>query len=115
GTEASLEEGRPSLRKMVDRFDAHPATVLVVTHMYYTEAPGLAPPAVAAATSMVWHEAALTGGTSHDFAEQIAQLEPFLAKNWQARHSPKTGNPVYDHPVPLVVYRDASRFLPAEG
>jgi hypothetical protein len=60
---------------------------------------------------MVWHEAALTGSTSHDFAEQIAQLEPFLAKNWQARHSPKTGNPVYDHPVALVVYRDDYRFL----
>src|SRR6267378_1425567 len=111
GKEISLEDVRLSLRKMVDRFYEHPATVLVVTNMYYTEAPWLTPHAVAAATSMVWHEAALTGVTSHDFAEQIAQLEPFLAKNWQARHSPKTGNPVYDHPVALVVYRDDYRFL----
>src|SRR2546428_623552 len=111
GKEISLEDVRLSLRKMVDRFYEHPATVLVVTNMYYTEAPWLTPHAVAAATSMVWHEAALTGSTSHDFAEQIAQLEPFLAKNWQARHSPKTGNPVYDHPVALVVYRDDYRFL----
>ncbi len=111
GKEISLEDVRLSLRKMVDRFYEHPATVLVVTNMYYTEAPWLTPRAVAAATSMVWHEAALSGGTSHDFAEQIAQLEPFLAKNWQARHSPKTGNPVYDHPVALVVYRDDYRFL----
>ncbi len=102
---------RLSLRKMVDRFYEHPATVLVVTNMYYTEAPWLTPRQVAAATSMVWHEAALTGSTSYEFGEQIAALEPFLAKNWQARHSPKTGNPVYDHPVALVIYRDDYRFL----
>jgi len=111
GKEISLEDVRLSLRKMVDRFYEHPATVLVVTNMYYTEAPWLTPRSVPAATSMVWHEAALTGSTSHDFAEQIAALEPFLAKNWQARHSPKTGNPVYEHPVALVIYRDDYRFL----
>jgi hypothetical protein len=111
GKEISLEDVRLSLRKMVDRFYEHPATVLVVTNMYYTEAPWLTPRTVPAATSMVWHEAGLTGSTSHDFAEQIAALEPFLAKNWQARHSPKTGNPVYEHPVALVIYRDDYRFL----
>src|ERR1051325_8741550 len=101
----------PSLRKMIDRFYEHPATVLVVTNMYYTEAPWLTPKQVAAATSMEWHEAPLTGSTSHEFGEQIAALEPFLAKNWQARHSPKTGNPAYDHTVALVIYRDDYRFL----
>jgi hypothetical protein len=111
GKEISLEDVRLSLRKMVDRFYEHPASVLVVTNMYYTEAPWLTPRTVPAATSMVWHEAGLTGSTSHDFAEQIAALEPFLAKNWQARHSPKTGNPVYEHPVALVIYREDYRFL----
>ncbi|HEX2567210.1 MAG TPA: hypothetical protein VHL85_10155 [Burkholderiales bacterium] len=111
GKEISLEDVRLSLRKMADRFYEHPATVLVVTNMYYTEAPWLTPRAVAAATSMVWHEAALTGSTSHEFSEQIAGLEPFLAKNWQARLSPKTGNPVYENPVALVLYRDDYRFL----
>ena len=111
GKEISLEDVRLSLRKMVDRFYEHPATVLVVTNMYYTEAPWLTPRTVPAATSMVWHEAALAGTTAHDFAEQIAALEPFLAKNWQARHSPKTGNPIYEHPVVLVIYRDDYRFL----
>jgi hypothetical protein len=111
GKEISLEDVRLSLRKMADRFFEHPATVLVVTNMYYTEAPWLTPRTVPAATSMVWHEAALTGTTAHDFSEQIAALEPFLAKNWQARHSPKTGNPVYEHPVALVIYRDDYRFL----
>ena len=60
GKEISLEDVRLSLRKMADRFFEHPATVLVVTNMYYTEAPWLTPRDVAAATSMVWHEAALS-------------------------------------------------------
>ncbi len=111
GKEISLEDVRLSIRKMADRFFEHPATVLVVTNMYYTEAPWLTPRAVAAATSMVWHEAALTGTTSHDFSEQIAALEPFLVKSWQAGLSPKTGNPVYEHPTALVIYRDDYRFL----
>ena len=111
GKEISLEDVRLSLRKMADRFYEHPATVLVVTNMYYTEAPWLTPRAVAAATSMVWHEAALTGTTSHEFSEQIAALESFLGKHWQARHSPKTGNPVYENPVALILYRDDYRFL----
>jgi hypothetical protein len=111
GKEISLEDVRLSLRKMADRLFEHPATVLVVTNMYYTEAPWLTPRDMAAATSMVWHEAPLTGTTSHEFSEQIAALEPFLAKNWQARHSPRTGNPIYEHPVALVIYRDDYRFL----
>ena len=111
GKEISLEDVRLSLDKMADRFYEHPATVLVVTNMYYTEAPWLAPKAVTAATSLVWHEVALTGGTAAEFSDQIAALEPFLAKNWQARHSPKTGNPIYERPVALVIYRDDFRFL----
>ncbi|MEW5862182.1 MAG: hypothetical protein AB1773_01125 [Pseudomonadota bacterium] len=111
GKEISLEDVRLSLDKMADRFFEHPATVLVVTNMYYTEAPWLAPKALAAATSLVWHEVALTGTTAHEFGEQIQALEPFLARHWQARHSPKTGNPVYERPVVLVLYRDDFRFL----
>jgi hypothetical protein len=111
GKEISLEDVRLSLDKMADRFHEHPATVVVVTNMYYTEAPWLAPKAVTAATSLVWHEAPLTGATSAEFSEQIAALEPFLAKNWQARHSLKTGNPIYERPVALVIYRDDFRFL----
>jgi hypothetical protein len=111
GKEISLEDARLSLDKMADRFHEHPATVLVVTNMHYTEAPWLAPKALSAATSLVWHEVALTGSTAADFSEQIENLEPFLVQNWQARHSPKTGNPIYERPVALVVYRDDYRFL----
>ena len=111
GKEISLEDTRLCLDKMADRFYEHPATVLVVTNMYYTEAPWLTPKALSAATSLVWHEVALTGATAAEFCEQIAALEPFLGKVWQARHSAKTGNPVYERPVALVIYRDDFRFL----
>ncbi len=63
GKEISLEDVRLSLDKMADRFFEHPATVLVVTNMYYSEAPWLAPRALSSATSLVWHEHALTGAT----------------------------------------------------
>jgi hypothetical protein len=111
GKEISLEDVRLSLAKMADRLFEHPATVLIVTNMYYTEAPWLSPKALAAATSMVWHEVPLTGSTAHEFGEQIAGLERFLATHWQARHNPRTGNPVYERPVVLVLYRDDYRFL----
>ncbi|HVP08471.1 MAG TPA: hypothetical protein VMT02_03035 [Burkholderiales bacterium] len=111
GKEISLEDVRLSLDKMPDRLFEHPATVLVVTNMYYTEAPWLTPKSLSAATSLVWHEVALTGTTAHEFGEQIAALEPFLARNWQARHSAKTGNPVYERPVALVLYREDFRFM----
>ncbi len=111
GKEISLEDVRLSLDKMPDRFYEHPATVMIVTNMYYTEAPWLAPKALSAATALVWQEVALTGTTAHEFSEQIAGLEPFLAKNWQARHSAKSGNPVYERPVALVLYREDFRFM----
>jgi hypothetical protein len=110
GKEISLEDVRLSLDRMADRLYEHPATVLVVTNMYYTEAPWLQPRSVDAASSSVWHEVALTGSTSDEFSEQINALEPFLAANWQARHSP-SGNPVYERPTTLVIYRDDYRFL----
>jgi hypothetical protein len=111
GKEISLEDARLSLDKMADRFHEHPATVLVVTNMYYTEAPWLAPKAVSAATSLAWEEVALSGTTAAEFSEQINALEPLLARIWQARHSAKTGNPVYERPAALVIYRDDFRFL----
>lgn len=111
GKEISLEDVRLSLDKVADRFFEHPATVLVVTNLYYTEAPWLHPRSAAAAEKLVWHELALTGSTSTEFSEQITALEPFLARNWQARHSAKTGNPIYDRPVVLVIYRDDFKFL----
>jgi hypothetical protein len=111
GKEISLEDVRLTLDKMPDRLFEHPATVFVLTNMYYSEAPWLTVKSPAAANSMVWHEVALTGNTSREFEEQIAELQPFLIDNWKARVSEKSGNPVYERPVVLVLYRDDHRFL----
>jgi hypothetical protein len=111
GKEISLEDVRLVLEKMPDRLFEHPATVLVMTNMYYSEAPWLKPNSVTAATSLVWHELSLTGNTAHDFETQITDLSPFLADNWRARMGRTTGNPVYEKPVVLVIYREDHRFL----
>jgi len=110
GKEISLEDVRLTLQKMPDRFFEHPATVLVLTNLQYANAPWLTVRDVKAASSMVWHEVRLTGSTSSTFEEQITELEPFLAKNWNA-HASKSGNSVYDRPAVMVIYRDDHRFL----
>ncbi len=111
GKEISLEDVRLTLQKVPDRFVEHPATALVLTNLAYADAPWLHVRSVSAASSLVWHELALTGTTAAKFEEQITDLEPFLANNWKAGVSPKTGNPVYERPVVLVIYRDDHRFL----
>jgi hypothetical protein len=111
GKEISLEDVRLALEKMPDRFYEHPATVLVITNMYYAEAPWLAPNSVTAATSLVWHEQSLLGSTAHEFEEQITALQPFLAENWRAKVSKTSGNPIYEKPVVLVLYREDYKFL----
>src|SRR5712691_11755639 len=85
GKEISLEDVRLTLEKMPDRFFEHPATVLVITNMYYAEAPWLTPKSITAATSLVWHEVGLLGNTSHAFEEQITALQPFLSEHWRAK------------------------------
>jgi hypothetical protein len=111
GKEISLEDIRLTLQKMADRFFEHPATVLVLTNLAYANAPWLAVKSMTAATSFVWHELALTGNSAHQFETQITDLEPFLAENWKAGVSAKTGNPVYERPVALVIHRADHKFL----
>jgi hypothetical protein len=111
GKEISLEDVRLSMDKMPDRFQEHPATCLVLTNMHYAEAPWLTPKSVAAAHSIVWKEVALRGNSAAEFDEQIADLQPFLAENWGAKVSKTSGNPIYEKPMVLVVYREDCRFL----
>src|SRR5579883_960681 len=111
GKEISLEDIRLTLQKVADRFVEHPATALVLTNLAYADAPWLHVKSLSAASSLVWHEVALTGTTAARFEEQITDLEPFLAENWKAGVSSKTGNPVYERPVVLVIYRDDHKFL----
>ena len=51
------------------------------------------------------------GDPAYRFEQQITDLVPFLSQNWKAGVSPKTGNPVYERPVVLVLYRDDHKFL----
>ncbi|HYP35545.1 MAG TPA: hypothetical protein VEQ62_04335, partial [Stellaceae bacterium] len=111
GKELSVEDVRLVLEKMPDRLYEHPAMVLVITNMFYSEAPWLKPNSVTSATSLVWQELSLIGNTAHEFEAQITDLQPFLAEHWHARVSSNTGNPIYEKPVVLVIYRDDHKFL----
>ncbi len=111
GKEISLEDVRLSLEKMSDRFFEHPATVLVVTNLYYSEAPQLMPGSVTSAAALNWHEVPLTGATSHEFDEQIKSLKPILSEGWKVKASKKTGNPLYERPSVMVIYREDQRFV----
>jgi hypothetical protein len=109
--EISLEDVRLGLEKMPDRFMEHPATVLVVTNLNYSEAPRLRPHGADSAAAVDWHEIRLKGQNSNEYAEQIEELAPTLAFGWQTRPNPKTGNPMYVRPSVLVVYREDHKFL----
>src|SRR4029079_19563198 len=111
GKELGLEDVRLTLDKVPDRLFEHPATVFVLTNMYYAEAPWLTPASTAAAAGMIWHEVALQGASSGEFEAQIAALGPFLEQNWRASVSPRSGMPVYERPVAIVLYREDHRFL----
>lgn len=109
--EISLEDVRLGLEKMPDRFLEHPATVLVVTNLNYSEAPRLMPRDIQAAAALNWQEVRLKGQTSNEYAEQIEELASMLAFGWQTTPSERTGNPVYVRPSVLVVYREDHKFL----
>ncbi len=111
GKEISLEDVRLTLEKLPDRLFEHPATVFVLTNMNYAEAPWLTPRSPAAAAGMIWREVILTGNSSGEFEDQIAELQPFLEENWRASISPRSGMPVYERPIALVFYREDHRFL----
>jgi hypothetical protein len=111
GKEISHEDVRLSLEKMPDRFYEHPATVLVITNLYYTEAPWLSPRSMSAAAALNWHEVALSGDSAADYDEQIKDLSGYLAEGWQVKASAKTGNPLYVRPSILVIYREDHKFI----
>lgn len=108
--EISLEDVRLGLEKMPDRFLEHPELVLVVTNLNYVEAPWLRLRDVSVAAALNWHEVALEGTCAHDYSEQIEALKPLLAEGWRTQPSSRTGNPVYERPSVLVMYREDRRF-----
>ena len=111
GKEISLEDVRLSLEKLPDRFMEHPASVIVITNLYYAEAPWLRPASVKSAAALNWREVALEGDSAYEYGEQLAALDPFLVDGWQVKSSEKTGNPMYVRPSVLVIYRKDHSFL----
>jgi SAM-dependent methyltransferase len=109
--EISLEDVRLGLDKMPDRFHEHPATVLAVTNLNYSEAPRLTPYDPASGAALNWQEVSLQGNSASEYAEQIEALGPVLANGWQTKPSGKTGNPVYVRPSVLVIFREDHAFL----
>lgn len=109
--EVSLEDVRLGLQKMPDRFFEHPATVLVITNLHYSEAPRLMPGNVNSAAALNWHEIRLQGESSYEYGEQIHALDQILVDGWATQTSPKTGNPLYVRPSVLIIYREDHKFL----
>ncbi len=111
GKEISLEDLRLSLEKIPDRMVEHPASVVVMTNLFYSEAPWLRPNNPQTAEKLAWKAVALEGQSSFGFSEQLRALDPHLVENWQVRSSQKTGNPIYVTPSVLVIYRKDHSFL----
>ncbi len=111
GKEVSLEDVRLTLEKLPDRFIEHPASVIIVTNLYYVEAPWLMPNDVARASALNWIDMPLKGNSAHEFGEQLRGIDKELVDGWQVKASEKTGNPMYVRPSVLVMYREDHRFL----
>ena len=111
GKEISLEDLRLSLDKLPDRLVEHPASVVAMTNLFYSEAPWLHPNNPEIAEQLVWKTIALDGQSSIGFQEQLRDLDPFLVDNWQVKSSEKTGNPLYVKPTVLIIYRKDHDFL----
>jgi len=111
GKEISQEDVRISLEKMADRFYEHPQTVLVITNLFYAEAPGLLPRSVAMQAKLNWWEVPLQGTSAYEFDRQIKGLHAYLRDGWQTTTSPRTGNPVYITPSVLILYRADHQFV----
>ena len=111
GKEVSLEDVRLTLDKLPDRFIEHPSSVIIVTNLYYAEAPWLMPNDVTKASALNWMEVSLQGNSAHEFGEQLRGLDEDLVDGWQVKANEKSGNPMYVRPSVLVIFREDQRFL----
>ncbi|MBT5218223.1 MAG: hypothetical protein HOI35_07365 [Woeseia sp.] len=96
---------------MPDRFVEHPASVVIMTNLYYAESPWLMPRNVEKAAALNWIEISLEGDSAHGFGEQLRSMDEELVDGWQVRASEKTGNPLYIRPTVMVIYREDQRFI----
>jgi len=111
GKEISLEDVRLCLDNLPDRFAEHPASVICITNLFYSEAPWLMPGNMAAAAALNWHEISLQGDSAQEYGEQLTAIDDILVDGWEVKVSEKTGNPRYVRPSVLVIFREDNRFL----
>ena len=111
GKEISLEDIRLTLEKLPDRFVEHPASVIVLTNLYYAESPWLKPNNPEKVSQLNWMNVSLSGTSAYEFGEQLRGLDNELVDGWQVKANEKTGNPMYVKPSVLVMYREDHRFL----
>ena len=103
--ETSSEDVRIGLEKMPERFQEHPQTVLVLTNMFYSEAPTLFPRSPSSQSRLQWLEVELEGDSAFEFGRQVSDLESTIQDWWRTAPSAATGNPRYVDPSVLVIYR----------
>ena len=108
--ERGLDDLRNSLGKMADRFLEHPLTVLVITNMDFEEAVTLTARSAKRARGMNWNTVTLEGDTAYDFQKQISGLQQNFAEDWLVK-SGSGGEPRYERPNVLVLYRKDQEFL----
>ena len=111
GKEISMEDTRLTLSHLADRFAEHPQTVVVLSNMFYAEAPWLYPRSAKNQANLKWWNVPLKGHSAHEFGEQIENLDDILTEGWQTKSSKKTGNPIYRHPSVIVLYREDHEFV----
>ena len=111
GKEISLEDVRLCLDNLPDRFAEHPASVICITNLFYSEAPWLMPGNIEAAAALNWHEIPLQGSSAQEYGEQLRAIDDILVDGWEVKVSDKTGNPRYVRPSVLVIFREDNRFL----
>jgi hypothetical protein len=106
----SLEEVHSTMGHLVDRLIEHPMTVLVLTNMYIREAVRLQKLSDDCPHPVSWRDVALVGRHAQEFETQLAPLYPELAREWLV-HQGDYGQPVYEKPSVLVLYRKDHQFL----
>jgi hypothetical protein len=74
---------------MADRFYEHPQMVLVITNLFYAEAPWLYPNSTAMQAKLNWWEVPLQGTSAYEFDRQIGSRLP--AGGLADHHQPADG------------------------
>lgn len=111
GKEISLEDLRLCLARFTERLAEHPASVFVLTNMFYKEAPTLSLNPKSQHSSINWRQVPLSGNTAYEFDTQVRGVDEMLVDGWKVRASEKTGNPIYEKPTVVTIYRKDHEFL----